>query len=106
VNKLKAMPVGRLFVVNQDGRTALMTITAVKDVPVDLQVAASFIEQFLATVKNRDATAAELARLRANAKVEYLNNAAGSKKNVTASETTGKSSTVVRADVGSNIDLR
>jgi len=106
VNKLKAMPVGRLFVVNQDGRAALVTITAVKDVPVDLQVAASHIEQLLANVKNRDATAAELARLRANAKIEYLNNALGIKKGVTASETTDKSSTVARMGAGINIDLK
>jgi len=105
VSKLKAMPVGRLFVVNQNGRTALVTITAVKDVPVDLQVAASDIEQLLANVKYRDATAAELSRLRADAKIEYLNNAAGSRKSVIA-ETTGKSSTVVRVGVGSNIDLK
>lgn len=106
VNKLKAMPVGRLFVVNQDGRAALMTITAVKDVPVDLQVAASHIEQLLANARNRDATEAELARLRANAKIEYLNNAFGSKKSVTASESTGESSTVARVGIGSNIDLK
>jgi EpsD family peptidyl-prolyl cis-trans isomerase len=105
VNKLKAMPVGRLFAVNQDGRAALMTVTAVKDVPVDLQVAASDIEHLLANVKYRDATAAELARLRAKAKIEYLNNAAGSKKSVIA-ETTGKSSTVVPVGAGSNIDLK
>jgi len=106
VNKLKAMPVGRMFVVNQDGRAALVTITAVKDVPVDLQVAASHIGQLLANVKSRDATAAELARLRANAKIEYLNNALGIKKSVTASETTDKSSTVARMGVGINIDLK
>jgi len=105
VNKLKAMPVGRLFVVNQDGRAALVEITAVKDVPVDFQVAASDIEQFLANARSRDAIAAELARLRVNAKIEYLNDAAGG-KSVKASETTGESASVARLSLGNNMDLK
>lgn len=102
--KLKAMPVGRLFVVNQDGRAALAAVSAVKDVPVDLQVAAPQIEQFLAKVKNRDAAAAELARLRKNAKIEYLNGAAPTQ--AAAADVPAKSPAVERVGAGDNTDLK
>ena len=104
--KLKAMPVGRLFVVNQDGHAALAAVSAVKDVPVDLQVAAPQIEQFLAKSKNRDAAAAELARLRKNAKIEYLNGAAGGPTKAAPLDATGKSPAVERADAGDNTDVK
>ena len=54
-------------------RSLLVSIADVRDAPVTLDVAAPQIEQFLLNKKNKDAADAELARLRATAKIEYLN---------------------------------
>lgn len=106
VGKLKAVPVGRLFVVNQDGHSALMAIAAVKDVPVDLQTAAPQIEQYLTNTRNKEAAAAELARLRATAKIDYLNNVAGVKKGVTEPEKKGAPPVVEHAAAGDNSNVK
>lgn len=71
--KLLAMPKGQLFIVREGERSLLNTIAEVKDAPVTLEVAAQQIEQFLVNKKNKDAADAELARLRAAAKIEYMN---------------------------------
>ncbi|WP_220459801.1 EpsD family peptidyl-prolyl cis-trans isomerase [Rugamonas fusca] len=70
--KLLAMPKGQLFVIKEGERTMLISITEVRDSPVTLEVAAPQIEQFLFNKRNKDAADAELARLRAAAKIEYL----------------------------------
>lgn len=71
--KLLAMPKGQLFVIKEGERSMLITITDIKDAPVALDVARPQIEQFLFNKKNKDAADAELARMRAAAKIEYLN---------------------------------
>lgn len=71
--KLLAMPKGQLFVVREGERSLLNAIAEIKEAPVTLEVAAQQIEQFLINKKNKDAAEAELARLRASAKIEYLN---------------------------------
>ncbi|MTV40535.1 EpsD family peptidyl-prolyl cis-trans isomerase, partial [Duganella radicis] len=73
--KLLSMPKGQLFIVREGERSLLISIAEVKDSPVSLEAAASQIEQFLVNKKNKDAAAAELARLRAAAKITYLNKA-------------------------------
>jgi peptidyl-prolyl cis-trans isomerase C len=71
--KLLAMPKGQLFIVREGERSLINTIAEVKEAPVTLEVAAQQIEQFLVNKRNKDAADAELARLRASAKIEYLN---------------------------------
>lgn len=71
--KLLAMPKGQLFIIKEGERSMLIQIAEIKDSPVALAVAAQQIEQFLFNKKNKDAADAELARLRATAKIEYLN---------------------------------
>ncbi|MES2116836.1 MAG: EpsD family peptidyl-prolyl cis-trans isomerase [Pseudomonadota bacterium] len=71
--KLLAMPKGQLFVIKEGERSMLITIADIKDAPVTLEVAQAQIEQFLFNKKNKDAADAELARLRAAAKITYLN---------------------------------
>lgn len=71
--KLLAMPKGQLFIVNEGDRSLLMSLAEVKDSPVTLEVAGNQIGQFLLNKRNKDATDAEIARLRAQAKIEYLN---------------------------------
>lgn len=74
--KLSAMPKGQLFVIREGERSLLMSIADIKDNPVGLEVATPQIEQFLFNKKNKDAADAELARLRAGAKIEYFDKAA------------------------------
>ncbi len=74
--KLKSMPKGKLFVVKEGPRSMLVSIVDVKDNPASLELATPQIEKFLFNKKNKEAADAELARLRASAKIEYLNKAA------------------------------
>ena len=53
----------------------LISVAEIRDNPVTLEVAGPQIEQFLFNKKNKDAADAELARLRASAKIEYLDKA-------------------------------
>lgn len=71
--KLLTMPKGKLFIVQDVGRSLLVSIADVKDVPVTLEIAAPAIEQFLINQKNKESARTELTRLRAVAKIEYLN---------------------------------
>ena len=71
--KLLAMPKGQLFIVREGERSMLIQIADIKDNPVTLETAVPQIEQFLFNKKNKDAADAELKRLRAAAKIEYLN---------------------------------
>lgn len=73
VAKLQAMPKGQLFIINEGERAMLMTIVDVKDVPVKLAAAAPQIEQYLINTRTKDAAKQEMERLRAAAKIEYLN---------------------------------
>jgi EpsD family peptidyl-prolyl cis-trans isomerase len=73
--KLLAMPKGQLFIIREGPRSVLSTITDIKDAPVTFDNVAPQIEQYLVNAKGKEAAAAELKRLRAAAKVEYLNKA-------------------------------
>ena len=72
-SKLLSLPKGQLFIVKEGDRSLLITIADVKDVPTTLEQATPQIEQFLVNKKSKDAADAEVARLRAVAKIEYLN---------------------------------
>jgi hypothetical protein len=67
------MPKGQMFVVKEGPRAMFITVNEVKDAPVSLAVASPQIEQFLVNKKNKEMASAELQRLRADAKIEYLN---------------------------------
>jgi EpsD family peptidyl-prolyl cis-trans isomerase len=71
--KLQAMQKGQSFIVKQADRSLLAFINDVKDSPVTPAAAEQQIEQFLLNQKRVAAQKAELARLRAAAKIEYLN---------------------------------
>ncbi len=78
VAKLQSMPKGQLFIINEGERAMLMTIVDIKDVPVKLAAAAPQIEQYLVNTRAKDAAKKEMDRLRAAAKIEYLNQPAAS----------------------------
>ena len=71
--KLLAMPKGQLFIVREGERSVLSTVVDIKDAPVDFATASPQIEQYLINTKTKTAAQAEVARLRAAAKIEYLN---------------------------------
>jgi EpsD family peptidyl-prolyl cis-trans isomerase len=70
--KLLTMSPGQLFIVREGDRSLLMSIAGIKDVPMSLDAAAPQIEQFLLTRENKEKADAEIKRLRAAAKIEYL----------------------------------
>lgn len=71
--KLLSMSKGQLFIVREGERALLISLDDVKDAPVSLDDAAQQIAQFLGNKKNKDAAGIEMKRLRAAAKIEYLN---------------------------------
>jgi peptidyl-prolyl cis-trans isomerase C len=71
--KLVELQKGNLFVVNEGDKTMLITLLAVKDVPVTAKDAAPQIEQYLINKKTREMAETEIAHLRSLAKIEYLN---------------------------------
>ncbi|MXS82520.1 EpsD family peptidyl-prolyl cis-trans isomerase [Nitrosomonas oligotropha] len=62
-----------IFIVNEQENSLLISVNAIKDSPIALAVAAPQIERFLLNQKYKEATDAEVARLRTAAKIEYLN---------------------------------
>ena len=74
--RLRSMTPGRLFVVKEGPRSMLVSLTAIKDSPASLAVATPQIEKFLMNKRGKEAAEAELARLRAGARIDYLNPAA------------------------------
>jgi EpsD family peptidyl-prolyl cis-trans isomerase len=71
--KLKGMHKGQLFIVNEGEKTMINALISIKDSPVEESIATQQIEQYLINKKVKEKADAELARLRAAAKIEYLN---------------------------------
>jgi len=71
--KLLSMPKGQLFLVQEGQRALLTSIDEVRDAPVSLAIAAPQIAQYLANRKSKELAQAEIQRLRATAKIDYLN---------------------------------
>jgi peptidyl-prolyl cis-trans isomerase C len=71
--KLVGSPKGQLFFVQEGERSLLMGVSEIKDASVTLDVASPQIAQYLMGEKQKAAATGELARLRAAAKIEYLN---------------------------------
>jgi EpsD family peptidyl-prolyl cis-trans isomerase len=76
-SKLLAMKPGQLFIVREGERSLLISISDIKDAPVTLEQATPQIEQFLINRNGKNVADAELKRLRAAAKIEYLGKEAG-----------------------------
>jgi peptidyl-prolyl cis-trans isomerase C len=72
VSKLKGMHQGQLFIVNEAESAMINTLVSIKDSPVAENVAAQQIEQYLLNKRIKEKVGAEIARLRASAKIEYL----------------------------------
>ena len=73
LKKLQEMRKGQLFTVTEGDRSVVVELFDTRDNPVALNAAAAQIDQYLINEKNKVAAEAEVARLRANAKIVYLN---------------------------------
>lgn len=71
--RLLALPKGQLFIVREGERSVLSQIVDIKPASVDLGTATPQIEQYLNNTRSKELATAEMARLRAAAKIEYLN---------------------------------
>ncbi|WP_313703647.1 EpsD family peptidyl-prolyl cis-trans isomerase [Massilia sp.] len=71
--KLLGMPKGQLFSVREGERAMLLAVAEVREAPVSLEVAGAQIEKYLMSSKSKELAAAEVARLRQQARIEYLN---------------------------------
>jgi peptidyl-prolyl cis-trans isomerase C len=72
-NRLLAMRKGQVFAVQERNRALVIALVDVQEAPVTLAMARPQIEQFLFKQRQKESAAAEVARLRADAKIEYLN---------------------------------
>ncbi|MPS48359.1 EpsD family peptidyl-prolyl cis-trans isomerase [Methylobacillus sp.] len=90
--RLKDARRGQLFVIGMGPRTMLVLMDSVKDSPVSLADATPQIEQMLLNKKRKEAGEAEIKRLRAEAKIEYLDKSAEPSKAPEKSEQTKSSS--------------
>ena len=70
---LLSMPRGQSILVQEGQRAMLIAVDAVREAPVTLDVAAPQIAQYLARRENKELAQAEIQRLRASARIEYLN---------------------------------
>ena len=71
--KLLAMRQGQVFAVQDGERALVVALRAVQEAPVTLAVARPQIAQFLVKQRQKESAGTELARLRADARIEYLN---------------------------------
>lgn len=71
--KLLALSKGQLFIVREGERSMLVTIADVRSTPVELDAARPQIEQYLVAKKGKEAAEQEVKRLRASAKIAYIN---------------------------------
>ncbi|MDO8412872.1 MAG: EpsD family peptidyl-prolyl cis-trans isomerase [Gallionellaceae bacterium] len=71
-SKLLVMPAGKLFIVNEGDNSLIVALNHIKNSPVSETAATPLIEQYLMNKKGKEAADAEIVRLRAMAKIEYL----------------------------------
>ncbi|NMM39115.1 MAG: peptidyl-prolyl cis-trans isomerase, EpsD family [Glaciimonas sp.] len=93
ITKLRAMRRNQLFVIKAGEYSMLNSIYDVKPSPVTAQAAAPQIERYLRNKKRKQIGDLELGRLRASAKIEYLNKKQLATTISPAAQKTGSSTT-------------
>jgi peptidyl-prolyl cis-trans isomerase C len=73
INAITKMAPGSLFTVKQGEKSQLIELQEIRNVPLTLEAARPKIVEFLMLQKSKEAADAEISRLRAEAKIEYLN---------------------------------
>lgn len=91
--RLLEMHQGQVFAVQEGERALVIALLEVQDAPVTLALARAQIAQFLIKQAQKEAAGKELARLRADARIDYLNKA------LAPGPATGKPAAPAPADV-------
>lgn len=90
-----------IFIINEQENSLLIFVNAIKDNPITAAVAAPQIERYLVNQKYKEATDAEIARLRAAAEIEYFND----KVPAVNMEKTATQTPAAAPDVADNLNL-
>lgn len=90
-----------IFIINEQENSLLIFVNAIKDSPITAAAAAPQIERYLVNQRYKEATDAEIARLRAAAEIEYFND----KAPVVGVEKTVTQMPAVTPDVADNLNL-
>ncbi len=77
IGKIKNLGRNHLFVMQDGKQTLLCALTELRDSPVTGDAATGQIERYLLNKKMQEVAAAEIARLRSSAKLEYVDKSAG-----------------------------
>lgn len=93
---------GQIFVINEQGNSLLIYVNTIKDSPITATEAAPQIEKYLINQKHKQATDAEIERLRSLAKIEYFNAKASP---VSGMEKLAAPSTLTPPSVENNLNL-
>ena len=107
LSKMQGPDKTELFLLHNDDKDILMSVTAIKDMPIAADEAAPQIAQFLANKHGQEAADAELKRLHSVAKIEYLNPDAGGAvedKPATASASSAPTATQTQAQAQAAVD--
>lgn len=83
LNKLASMTNGQVIVIPAGGNLGILQLQETQAQPMNEEQSKSAIERFLSNQKRKEAVTAELAKLRAAAKIEYLGTFAGDSVAVT-----------------------
>lgn len=73
VKRLNEMHKGQVFALQQNDKTIIAALKGVREAPIKPEVADPQIANFMQSQRNKETVEAELSRLRAAAKIEYLN---------------------------------
>lgn len=90
VKKLKEMHKGQVFALQEADKTLIVAVKNVKDDPAKPEAADPQIAKFLLDQRNKDASQAEITRLRATAKIDYLNKNQPAKADAAPADATKK----------------
>jgi EpsD family peptidyl-prolyl cis-trans isomerase len=91
---------GKPFVIHNGPNVIVATMSVIGEAPLSLQEAAPQIAQYLANTRGRDATAAEIARLRKDAHIEYQTGYGPAAPDASKTASNETSSAVDRAAAG------
>ena len=91
-----------IFIINEQENSLFISVNAIKGSPITASAAASQIEKFLINQKYKEVADAEVARLRAAAKIEYFNARVSTSK---AEKPATQSTVTPLSDVTNNLNL-
>lgn len=79
LTRMQGMQAGQMFITQEGNSASLLAITEIQDSPLSFEAAAPQIERLLLSRRGRELGESELARLRAGARVEYVDGGVASR---------------------------